>query len=295
MYRFTAIVFLFMLATVAFVFAQSQDNDTVLELYWGSAYGDVNHYNVFVVIVDAPDDIDPSDIGSYTIVGIYLNTDQYSVPLSEVPYPLPLVGQHGKIYYVIVNAESAYGTDLLTLTLDFEDDLDSGSVTPELLQEFANAAVPLSVDATIQFTLRDRYLFSGPDGLVYGVDLDNGDIPDGLKQLFSVKGYPLSDNATVSVTKLSERWDVVDGAATYDLKLSDVGWLNIYGLSKAKFWVITDVVNQKTYPVRKGVDNILYVTDGTTGPNSEPSDYVWCLLGQQFVPGRPRQTKGFGG
>ena len=302
MYRFIIAVLLFMLAGFVFVFAQSQDDDAVLEFKWAAASGNVSHYNVFVAIVNVPDEIDPGDITNYAIVGTYLVTDQYAVPTSESLYPLPLVGQHGKIYYVITNAESVHGTDLLTLTLDFEDDLDSGAVTPELLQEFVNAKVLLSANATTQFTLRNRYLFSSPDGATHKVDLDNGIIPSGLAQLFITEGYPLSESASVSVTNQGNRWSIIDvldgslfGRVIYDLRLTTTGWLSIYGPPKTKFWVIIDVTNQKTYPVRKGDDGLIYVTDGETGPNSVPSNYVWCLLEQNFVPGRPQQTKGLGG
>lgn len=300
MRRHIIAVFLFILAGFVFVFAQSQDDDTVLEFKWAAAPGNVNHYNVLVAIVDVPDEIDPSDITNYSIAGTYLITDQYASPQPEALYPLPLVGQHGKIYYVIINAESAHGTDLLTLTSDFEDDLDSGTVTLELLQEFTNAEVLLSANATIQFTLRNRYLFSSPDGATYKVDLDNGIIPSGLTQLFIAKEYPLSESARVSVINPSNRWSIIDGGGDvskviYDLRLTTTGWLGIYGLPKTKFWVVTDVDNQKTYPARKGDDGLIYVTDGEKGPNSLPSDYVWCLLEQQFVPGRPQQTKGLGG
>jgi len=300
MYKLIMAVLLFILAGFVFVFAQTQDDDTVLEFKWAAAPGNVNHYNVLVAVVDAPDEIDPSDITNYSIAGTYLITDQYASPQPEALYPLPLVGQHGKIYYVIINAESASGVDLLTLTSDFEDDLDSGAVTPALLQEFVTAQVPLSAKATIQFTLRNRYLFSSPDGTTYKADLDNKIIPSGLSQLFITKGYPLSESASVLVTDPGNRWTIIDGGSifgnsTYDLRLTTTGWLGIYGPPKTKFWVITDVVNQKTYPVRKGNDGLMHVTDGEKGPNSLPSDYVWCLLEQQFVPGRPKQTEGLGG
>lgn len=216
MHKLPFVVFMFLLA--ALVLAQSEDNDTILEFYWGASSGEFNHYNVKVAIVDKPDDIDPGDSSAYTTLGTYLKTDQYSSPQPGAPYPLPLVGEHGKFYYVIVSAESVNGTDLITLTLDFEDDLDSGLPTPELLQEFVNAAVPLSAGATIAFTLR----------------------------------------------------------------------------GESKFWVITDTTSQETYPVRKEQGSII-VSDGTEGPNSKPSDYVWCLLQERFVPGQPMQAKGFGG
>lgn len=207
---------MFLLA--ALVLAQSEDNDTILEFYWGAASGEFNHYNVKVAIVDKPDEIDPRDPDAYTIFGTYLTTDQYSSPQPGAPYPLPLVGEHGKFYYVIVSVESVAGTDLITLTLDFEDDLDSGSPTLELMQVFVNEAVPLSSDATIAVTLRGG----------------------------------------------------------------------------SKFWVITDITNQKTYPVRKEQGSIV-VSDGKEWPNSDPSNYVWCLLQEKFVPGQPVQAKGFGG
>lgn len=216
MCKLACVVFMFLFAVL--VLAQSQDNDTILEFYWDAASGEFNHYNVKVAIVSNPDDIDPSDPDAYTIFGTYLKTDQHPSPQPGAPYPLPLVGEHGKFYYVIVSAESVNGTNLVTLTLDFEDDLDSGSPTLELMQVFVNEAVPLSSDATIVFTLRGG----------------------------------------------------------------------------SKFWVITDITNQKTYSVRKEQGSII-VSDGTEGPNSVPSDYVWCLLQERFVPGQPVQVKGLGG
>ena len=80
-------VLLFILVGFVFVFAQSQDDDTVLEFKWAAASGNVNHYNVLVAIVDVPDEIDPSDITNYSIVGTYLITDQYASPQPEALYP----------------------------------------------------------------------------------------------------------------------------------------------------------------------------------------------------------------
>lgn len=183
------------------------------------------------------------------------------------------------------------GTELLTLSATFITDLNAGTVSAALIQEFADFGVTLSpaadlsvmvVTAGSEWLLQDSVanlnyditlnsgayayngstlLFSLPGGMI--AELKAGTPPADLVQLFAGAGVTLSPDATVGVVTAGSAWTINDPVSgiTYDittesdLDVFHAATFDVQVKAPSGEWLLRDKTNTYSFDIKPNAAN----------------------------------------